>query len=418
MSTTFRQRLKSQREGALAIAFVFILPLLILLLVFSIDYGAIMVAQTQLQNAADAGAISTLRVLTQDNELADAAAIEVIGEHDLFGNRIGIDVETEVEYGTWDAENRVFQVIPRNNGEPPATASAVRVLLQRTRARGNAVSLFFGRIFGLETTDVRARAIAASESGCAGFVGIESITLLNNINVDSYNTNLGVYDPWSGNRNENGSLCSNGPIFLASGADVFGNAAGSSVTVAQGSGASISGRQSAGASGLEFPAVDFTEVTSNDNLRIERGPVWAPPFFNASTRDLVVNNGRRLTLNSGVYHFRNVDLAGGSRLIINGRVEIYIEGRMTFDNGTVANQTNLPANMRIFVGDGPVNIQGGHQLHAEIYAPEADVNIANGSGFFGSIIGKTLTGAGGAGWHLDESLLDAAEANGPPALVF
>ena len=74
--------------------------------------------------------------------------------------------------------------------------------------------------------------------------------------------------------------------------------------------------------------------------------------------------------------------------------------------------------MKIFVGEGPVNIQGGHQLHADIYAPEADVNIANGSGFFGNIIGKTLRGAGGAGWHLDESLLDSAAANGPPGLVF
>ena len=97
---------------------------------------------------------------------------------------------------------------------------------------------------------------------------------------------------------------------------------------------------------------------------------------------------------------------------------IYIEREMRFNNGTVANQTEIPSNMQIFVGQGPVDIQGGHQLHASIYAPEADVTMANGSGFFGAIIGKTLSVAGGGGLHFDQSLAGPDTATVAPSVVY
>ena len=102
---------------------------------------------------------------------------------------------------------------------------------------------------------------------------------------------------------------------------------------------------------------------------------------------------------------------------VSGPVRIFIEREMRFDNGTVANLTEIPANLEINVGAGPVNIQGGHQLHAAIYAPDADVSIANGSGFFGAIIGQTLSVAGGGGLHFDQSLATDEAAGAAPALV-
>ena len=131
----------------------------------------------------------------------------------------------------------------------------------------------------------------------------------------------------------------------------------------------------------------------------------------------VVDNGRNLTLQAGTYHFRDFRLAGGSTLSIAGPVLIYIEREMRFDNGTVANQTEIPSNMQIFVGQGPVNIQGGHQLHASIYAPEADVIIGNGSGFFGAIVGKTLS-ATGTNLHFDQSLAGPDTTTVAPSVVF
>ena len=107
------------------------------------------------------------------------------------------------------------------------------------RNGGNGISLVFGPIFGFDFADVEVEAIAASESGCSGFVGIESVHLANNINSDSYDSGLGVYG--SANRTEHGDVCSDGPVTLSSGADVYGNAAGSEVIISAGSGATISG---------------------------------------------------------------------------------------------------------------------------------------------------------------------------------
>ena len=205
---------------------------------------------------------------------------------------------------------------------------------------------------------------------------------------------------------------------MSSGADVFGNAQGDPVVLTPGSGTSIAGSVLNAPHTTEYDPIDFSSIGPNDNNSIERGPTWAPPFYDSSTRDLVVNNGRHITLTSGVYHFRNMNLAGGSRLNIDGDVEIFIEGEMRFDNGTVANLGQKPNMFRLNVGQGPVNIQGGHHLHAVIYAPAAEVNIANGSGFFGSVVGRTLKIAGGGGLHYDETLGEDVEQTGAPKLVY
>ena len=189
--------------------------------------------------------------------------------------------------------------------------------------------------------------------------------------------------------------------------------------MAHGSGTSITGSVLESPINNEFESVDFSSVGPNDNNIIEYGPAWSPVgFYNSSTQDLVVNNGRNITLTSGVYHFRDMHLAGGSQMRIEGKVEIYVEREMRFDNGTVANISQTPDQFMIRVGEGPVNIQGGQHMHAVIYAPDASVTLANGSGFSGSIIGRTLSFDGGGGLHYDETLSENAQQTGAPQLVY
>lgn len=406
----------------------FLLPVFIAFIAFAVDYGAINVAMHELQNAADAGADGAVRVLIRDRINADLAAFEAVSGNRLFGKNITFDVRRDVHYGTWEEDTRTFTEIPRENYTPgtgspddvsgatiPAGATAVRVRLVRSAEFDNALPLFFGPIIGVQFSEITAEAIAAATPGCSGFIGIDSVTLRNNMATDAYNSDNGSYG--GANRTEDGDVCSNGPVSLASGADVFGDAQGSPVTIAGGSGATISGTRTDSPAGLNFEPVDFSEANINDNDAIERGPTWAPPFYNESTGDLIVDNGRNITLQAGTYIFRDLLLAGGSQLNVSGPVRIFIEREMRFDNGTVANLTEIPANLEINVGAGPVNIQGGHQLHAAIYAPDADVSIANGSGFFGAIIGQTLSVAGGGGLHFDQSLATDEAAGAAPALV-
>jgi hypothetical protein len=49
-----------------------------------------------------------------------------------------------------------------------------------------------------------------------------------------------------------------------------------------------------------------------------------------------------------------------------------------------------------------VTISGSSDLYAEVYAPQSDVTISGRGGFFGSVIGSTLTLSGSGGVHFDQ----------------
>ena len=257
----------TNRDGVMIPFFAVFFPIFAILIIMAIDYGVYIIAKQQLQNAADAAAVSTLNVLTRDRFRADDGAIETITNNFFLGRAIDFDdndVVTDVEYGNWDAENLEFELIDRNGTNPPQGASAVRVTLVRSEDRGNAVPLFFTAVLGKDFATLRVRAIASTQAGCSGFVGIESVDLRNNIATDSYDSTVGDYNN-GGNRNEEGDVCSGGPVTLASGADVFGDAQGSSVTIAQGSGATISGSQTNSPATLDYPPVDFSDPSVNNN---------------------------------------------------------------------------------------------------------------------------------------------------------
>ncbi len=401
-----------------------LLPIFIALVAFAVDYGVISIAKLQLQNAADAGAMAAMMAHADDPKMADLAAVETITSNRLFGHEIEFSLEQSVEYGNWDSDSQTFTPIKRigsvadNSGASiPNGATAVRVRLIRSKERGNGIRLFFAPVLGrTDFANVGAEAIAGFSPPTIGFVGIDAVNGSNNAHTDSYDSTIGNYG--GSNRYENGGVRSRGNIHLSSAVNIYGDAEGADVEIQPGSNAKVSGAIIETPMGTVFEDIDFSEAFINDNYTIERGPTWAPPFYNSSTGDLVVNNGRHITLQAGTYHFRNLHLAGGSKLNINGEVKIYVDSELRFDNGTVANLSHQPRNLELNVGDGPVNIQGGHQLHAVIYAPKSDVTIANGSGFFGSIVGKTLTFAGGGGLHFDESLVEQLPSNNRPKLVY
>lgn len=423
----------NRRTGAIVPFVAILLVALLGLVALVIDYGIILVSQQELQNAADAAAVATIDTYNTDFDFADLAAFETLTSNELLTRSITFDMQRDVEYGRWDGDTRTFTVIPRE-GNPgtsdvsgqsiPVGADAVRVTLRRAEALNNGIRLFFAPVIGVNFADVSVQAIAAGPTVCDGFVGLEFADLRNDLFTDAYNSEQGPYEPGTDytetnvNRFPSGDVCSNGPVTLASGAQINGNAQGSSVEIAAGSGADISGSRSITVDPLVFEDVDFSEAAVNDNSTIERGPTYAPPFLTPDG-DLIVDNGRDITLQSGTYLFRNLTVAGGSQLHIVPPVSIYVEGEATLDNGTEANNGGNPGDFVLNVGAGPVMVQGGHNLHGIIYAPQADVTVANDGGFFGTIVGKSLTVAGGAQLHYDRAQSDLEDLPPEPAtLVF
>ena len=431
---TGRTRNGRTRNGSIVTLFAVLLPAIIALIAFAVDYGIIVVARQELQNAADAAANAAVHTLRLKPGSADFAACQAITSNRLLGQPITFDIELDVEYGNWDQDSRQFTLSERDgqvsgpndvSGRTiPNGANAVRVRLTRSLERGNAIQLFFAPVIGTDFAEIEVEAIAAGTPGCSGFVGIDFANLNNRATTDSYNSDNGDYEPDEGlyapnlNRFENGDVCSNGPIDLASGARVNGDAAGSVVRIAQGSNASVSGSQGSNNTLDDYEPVNFDEANIHDNELIPDPPKYSyPPFFLSDEGDLIVSNGRNLTLESGVYRVRDLKVGGGSRLTIERNVTIYVERELLLDNGTDANPTRVPSDFQLFVGSGPVRIAGGNRLHGVIYAPEAAVTVDNNAKFFGSIIGKSLTTAGNAELHYDEALADESESTGTPRLV-
>ena len=113
----------------------------------AVDVGMLMVARTESQNAADAGALAGAVALgfdDFDNKSATGPAV-----------RNAIAAATAADN---DVMHALASVLPEDVTFP--TASRVRVRVQRSGARQNPIALFLGPVFGIDTANVGAIATA------------------------------------------------------------------------------------------------------------------------------------------------------------------------------------------------------------------------------------------------------------------
>ncbi len=123
----------------------------------AIDVGFMMVVRTQLQVAADAGALAGGNALHLTRPEIIAVAKEFASQHSA-GGRLIRDDEINVEIGIWDAATGAF-------APSPDLGNAVRVTIDRA---GEA--LFFARVIGSKSFDADARAIAMANPKDIAFV--------------------------------------------------------------------------------------------------------------------------------------------------------------------------------------------------------------------------------------------------------
>ena len=136
-----------QRRGAVIVLFALAVVALLGMVAFAIDTGYIFTVNTELQRAADAGALAGAGMLVQGTDVAEDATREYVIAN-IVGAREVKESEIEVETGHWDPETRSFSA----SGIQP---SAIKVTVVR-----NDQPLFFGRIFGRDRFDTDAESIA------------------------------------------------------------------------------------------------------------------------------------------------------------------------------------------------------------------------------------------------------------------
>jgi hypothetical protein len=233
------------------------------------------------------------------------------------------------------------------------------------------------------------------------------VDLVGPIDTDSYNSDDGAYDP--GTAGARGHIQSNGNIAL--------NGAPSLPITVRGN---VTARGSI-AEGLE---VDITGTTTELAAPVEYLPVapCGPPFppndgitggLYTQALGTVVNTDANevIDLAPGDYCFSRIDMGGSSSLRVSGLTRIYLTEPSTIRG--LVNTTNVAANLRIYssvrspdVATPPPGLEiiGGAQVAAAIYAPESVVTFTGISDFYGAAVGAVLPNVGIARLHYDEAL--------------
>ncbi|HWP40922.1 MAG TPA: TadG family pilus assembly protein [Tepidisphaeraceae bacterium] len=389
ISTRTARRARFQRAGLSVVYLCVALALLMAFASLAVDWGRVQLTRTELRRAADAAARYAVAGLSSDLATAQENARSVAASNTADGTPVILDINQDIEFGTWNPNTRTFTVL---SGSARAGANAVRVTARRTTQRGNPVPLLFARIIGRDHCDLTASAIAMKKTGYT-LVGIDSVSLSGVARIDSYNSADGSYDP--SRAGSKTVVVSNGNITVGSACTIYGEAH-------PGPGASLIGAASVTGSTSPLPAPLNFPMPSVD-----------PSYNNAAiasyltaSNDLDLSGKKTYTLNSGVYFVRNVSLAGTANLRVRGQVTLYVYGNLLL-NGTVDVQSERPGDFKIrMTSPGTsVSIGGNSALYADLYAPASTVTLSGTGDFYGTVVGKTLSVIGRAGIHYDESTM-------------
>ena len=396
--------LLADEGGAVIVIVAVVLAVLIGFAGIVIDLGHLFVVRSTLQNAADSASLAAAASLSYGPDEARNQAQLFAQYYAVDGTLVALAL-ADIELGTWDEGSKTFSVL---SPAQEASANSVRVTAQRSTVRNNAVSLFFMRIFGHETSDVRVMAVAYRPGLCGGIIGERRITLNSSTGTDSYNSDYGPYSPATAN--QNGDVCSCGDIELNSSAGVRGDAnPGPDNTVIMNSSSYVTGSTKPGGCPV-LADVELGEMaTDNDNGNIPAVTDGGKNPFEDGPYDLALHNEDSLTLPGGEYYFTSVDLAHSSTLTVEGPTVIYVTGKFEMHSSTIVNTGQNPEDLIIMVSSIE-DVQFNHNVdfYGIIYAPNAHVVLNSGVDFYGAIMAQEITLNSSVVVHYDESLGDIA----------
>ena len=164
-----------KRRGAISVLTAVMLVVMMAFMAFSIDLGYLHVTRSQLQRAADAGAMAAAWQLVDEEALtggdegtaaaAREAAEEFVANNEVLGDAPALG-EEDVEVGYLTDFSDATQAIQTNG---LYASNAVRVTVRRDEEQNDAVPLFFARVLGLDSTALHAEATAAIITSIGGF---------------------------------------------------------------------------------------------------------------------------------------------------------------------------------------------------------------------------------------------------------
>ena len=370
------KQMKNRIKARHGVSIVYVGVAMIVLIGFcslAVDLGRVQVAKTELERATDAAARAGAASLASGVSSVQSAAYNVANSNTCDGSAVAIDSVNNVVFLNWPSTTPL-------TGSARSSANAVRVNSNRT------VPLLFGQALGKPSVVVHATSTALAAGGSATY----QIVGLNHYydfgaTTDSWNSASGPYS--AGAAGSQGSIASNGTIYIYSPATVHGSMYYTSGNIPNNYGAVITGSTAQMASSISEPM-----------------PTTPAGCTNLGAANIAYNSS--MTLNSGNYSCTSFTFQYYSTLVINataGPVNLYCSGSIDDSVGTVIN--TKPSNFHIYMtGTGTTfGIGSGFSLYATIYAPGTAITNYGGQ-MYGSWVGQSIQCSEYSGMHFDQAL--------------
>ena len=204
-------RFKNQR-GATAVVVAIVISVLIGFVALAVDIGYLAATKNELQNVADSAALAGAGLLGEiytgmsyeeqqsydcetDDTIADSYSSDRLSikaqAKDVVGTALKNRVAGKTDMSINDADIIIYNLKASDNNtkypgpDVTSTPTAVRVIARRDDSANGPITTFFARIFGIDTSDVRADAVA-SLSG-QGTIGEGEIELPIGISTEWFN---------------------------------------------------------------------------------------------------------------------------------------------------------------------------------------------------------------------------------------
>lgn len=276
-----------------------------------------------------------------------------------------------------------------------------------------------------------------------GIVAKNTLTFSGNADIDSYDSNVGVYNSAT-NRSDLATVATTStaidPVVVGSSATIYGYVSTGGGDPVVGTGGRIYGVTTPSGTNVDTSRIrhDFVanlpDVTAPTGSSTSVGSVShnitlprngdSPGtngryLYTASSIDMTSNDTVKITGPVDLIVTGNISITGTAGLVIGGSgstnpsLNIYCPGSIELGGTAALNATNKPATLTVW-GTAPsgtsqtVTISGNSDFLGTLYAPNAAVNLTGSGATNGALIGNTVTVAGSGDFHYDIRLGDLA----------
>ena len=359
------------------------MTLMCLMALLAVDVGRVHMARSQLRGTTDAAALAAAADLVMNVPSARRTAMDLARENVAAGAPVVLQPKDVVAV-VWDTKKQEWSM-PVGSQKP----NAVMVTAHRTRERGNSIATTFGKAMGAADHDVTVTSIALARPTRYALIGLDFVHMTGN-STTSYKT--------KGSYASGGSVASNGDIRLSGSSFVDGNAYPGIGRAVFGSG-HVTGSTNPLVRPLVFPQADPGDAAyRNDNAVIDR-----------YLRQGVLKAGSQASIHvpAGTYYLTGLDLGAGAALNLSGDVTIYVAGDVAL--GGHAEAGGSGRFKLVVLGTGRrVRMSGNSELHLDLYAPGAAIEIVGNVDIFGAVVGQSVSTTGSGVVHFDRSLTGGA----------